>query len=266
MPRALLNPNNQPPAGAAPQAPSSPPAAGTAPPQTPPAAPPAPQNATGLVSGAPGPAQAAYLAQRGGASQAAFQGYAADGDKAVQQAATLGNMLADTSQFTTGPGASTLKQFQATLQRISPALASKFGISPDAIAANESFNKLAAQLADAQGAGSDARLSVNVDANPHQDLSPAGADLVIRQLQGNADYKKAKAALASAYPDQTNSTAFEGSIRQNLDPRAFQFARLTPAQKVTYAQSLSKQDLPAVQSAYNWAVAHNLIGGPNAGQ
>jgi hypothetical protein len=219
----------------------------------------------GIVTGL-GPAQTAALDVKGKQSAADFQGYAADGDRAVQQNAILGNMLADTKGFTTGPANARIKAFQSFASTYAPKMSAFVGVDPKTVAANESFDKLAAQLANAQGAGSDARLMVNQAANPHGEMAPASVDLVLRQLQGNADYKIAKQTLANAYPDKTDSTGFETAMQRNLDPRAFQFARMTVPQRKTYVAALSPQDLTAVKGGYNWAVTHGMIGAGNAAQ
>ena len=136
LPPALRNPN----APGAAVAPSAPP--------------------QGVVTGL-GPAQTAAMGASGTQSATAFQNISEQGVQAKSQAAILDNMLGDTTQFTTGPGAEGIKDFKAVVQRFAPTVAGAFGIQPDSLAANESFDKLANQLANAQGAGSDARLAVN---------------------------------------------------------------------------------------------------------
>lgn len=226
LPAALLNPANQPPQG--------------------------------VVTGQ-GPAQQAQEAAQGATSAHAFQDIADQGMQARGQNAVLGNMLGDIANFKPGPQLE--NQFKATIQRYAPALASVTGATPESVAANESFDKLANQIAGAQGERSDARLAVAQGANPGSHLSPAGADLILRQLQGNADYLQARSKVAATYPDQTNRAGFEASVGQQLDPRAFQFARMTPQQKTTYYAGLSDADKGDVKSSYNSAVKMGLIGG-----
>lgn len=216
----------------------------------------------GVVTGQ-GPAQAAAQAATGADSAHAFQSITQQGVQARGQSAILGNMLGDAQNFTTGPQG--LNNFKATLQRWAPSVASTFGIDSKSVAANEGFDKLANQIADAQGAGSDARLSVIQHANPGSQLSPAGVDGIIRSLQGNADYLQARSNLAAGYPDKSDSAGFESKIGSNLDPRAFQFARMTPQQKADYAKSLSAPDLAKLKSSYNWSAQNGLIGGANGG-
>lgn len=211
----------------------------------------------GIIMGA-GPASEAAMQTQGAASAKAFQDIADQGVQARSQNSILGNMLADTANFTTGP--TSLNINKATLMRYAPAIAQTFGIAPDAVAANESFDKLANQIAGAQGERSDARLSVAQGANPSSHLSQAGADLMLRQLQGNADYLQTRAKLAAEYPDQTDRAGFESKVGGMLDPRAFQYDRMTPAQRKTYASSLSTKDQKIVRDSYNSLHAGGFLG------
>jgi hypothetical protein len=221
----------------------------------------APPTVGGVVTGL-GPAQTAAAGQTGAQSATAFQHIADQGVQAKSQGAVLDTMLGDTAQFATGPGAQGLKAIGSVLQRYAPLAARAFGVTPESLAANESFDKFANQLADAQGAGSDARLAVNQGANPSAHLTPAGVDLIIRQLRGNSDYLAARAQLAAQYPDKTDRSGFEANIGANLDPRVFQIARMTPSQKATFYNSM--QDKAAFQRSYRWAEQNNVI--PNASQ
>src|SRR6185437_2814108 len=249
LPPALLNPNAP---GASQPIPEPP-----LPPSGPTGAPTA---SPGVVTGI-GPAQESALATRGATSAKAFQDIASEGVQARSQNATLGNMLADAAEFATGP--EKINEGNKLLQRYTPSIAASFGITPQQVAANESFDKLANQIAGAQGERSDARLAVAQQANPGSHLSPAGVDLIIRQLQGNADYLQARAQLAAKFPDQSDRAAFESKIGSQLDPRAFQFARMTPQQKVTYYNGLSDADKAAVKAAYNNGVKLGILGNAN---
>ena len=213
----------------------------------------------GVVTGL-GPAQTAALTTGGTQSAGAFQNISEQGVQAKSQAAILDNMLGDTTQFTTGPGAEGIKDFKAVVQRFAPTVAGAFGIQPDSLAANESFDKLANQLANAQGAGSDARLAVNQGANPSSSRTPAGVDLIIRQLRGNSDYLQARSQLAAAYPDQSDRPGFEASVASNLDPRVFQYNRLTAPQKATFFNAMANKN--AFIKSYDWAQSNQLLAPP----
>lgn len=220
----------------------------------------APPPVTGAVTTGLGPAQTASQSAAGGASATRFQEIADQGVQATSQDALLGNMLTEAAQFTQGPMQDRIKNAQAFALRFAGPIARAFGVDEKSVAANQSFDKMAAQIADAQGAKSDARLAVTQSANPSSSLTPEGADLIIRQLRGNTDYLRARARLAQAYPDKADNAGFETSIGQNLDPRAFQYERMTPEQKSTFYRNLPTEDKATFQRAYGWAREKGLFG------
>jgi hypothetical protein len=172
-----------------------------------------------------------------------------DSDTAAQgQLSQLGTMLSDLGRFQSGSGAGKTLDWKRAAVSWAPQLAARFGIKPDEVAAQESFDKVAAQLAQTQGANSDYRMGVNQAANPHSSLSPEGADFIIRSLQGNADYLRARAAAARAWPSKSDYQGFQTSIA-GLDPRAFQLARMTNEQRTSYWNSLDSEAKKQVGSA-----------------
>jgi hypothetical protein len=110
------------------------------------------------------------------------------------------------------------------------------------------------------GAGSDARFNVVSAANPHEELSPAGVDLILRQLQGNTDYIRARASLAAKYSDKANYPAFQESIKE-LDPRVFQLSRMTEDQRTTYWKNLKDTDQKQLGAAIKKAKDMGVLGG-----
>lgn len=212
----------------------------------------------GYVSG-PSPQQAAANEATGKAAADYFQGIANQGTQAVQQAAILSNMQAEARNFPIGP--TKTNELKAWMQRYSPTVASAFGVKPDEVAANQSFDKLAAQIQDAQGAGSDARLAVIQKANPTSANTPEGIDLILRQLQGNADYLRARGRLAGKW-DSSDRSGFDSEVGYNLNPQVFQYQRLTPAQKTTFYHSLTSEDeRTRFRADYSYAQGKGLIGG-----
>lgn len=184
-------------------------------------------------------------------SVAGFKDISDQGVAARTRGAVLDNILSDTKQFTSGPGADALLK----LRQIRGSLG--LSVDKDATSASESFTKLVAQLNSAQGAGSDARLSVAEAGNVHKDLSPGGVDLMVRQLRGNEDYLAARAKLAAAYPDMSDARGFESKIGSQLDPRTFQYDRMTDPQKRTFYSNLSDK----AQFRKDHAAAATLLGG-----
>jgi hypothetical protein len=186
-----------------------------------------------------------------------FQAEIDAGTAAQGQQAVLANMLVDTKQFMPGPYANAVAAVRA---RLAPA----FNIDEKALAGHDSFEKLAAQLALQQagsiGAGSDSRFSVTQAANPHGGLSPQSIDLILRQLQGNADYIQARQSLAQQWPVKALYNEFVSSVRP-LDPRVFQYERMTDDQKVDYFKAMDERAQKAFMLAHKWAEERKLIPG-----
>jgi hypothetical protein len=163
-----------------------------------------------------------------------FQKELDTGQGAMQQSALLGNMLASSAGFVPGKGANAVQAFKSAMQYWTPGIAKSFlGIDPAVIANQEDFTKIAAQIENAQGAQSDQRLAVVQAATPHAELTPAGVDKIIRQLQGNADYQQYRAKVAANYPKQYDYQGFQKDVQQ-LDPRVFQLTRMTDPQRKEY--------------------------------
>lgn len=217
----------------------------------------------GPVPGGLAPGTEASANATAGKSADAFDNYRAQGASAQNQNAIYGNMLADLHGFT--PGTPKLTEVQGFLQKYAPMLAPIVGGDPEKLAQGESFNKLAAQLELANGAGSDSRLNTAAHASPNATMTPAGADLVIRQLQGGADYHQLMANQAAKYPNKADAAGFEADFREKYDPRAFMFNRMTKPQQAQYAAGLSKQDYGTISKAYKNAIDQGFIV-PNANQ
>jgi hypothetical protein len=209
------------------------------------------------------PEQEAQRQAQGTSSNASFDQEAQAGTQAQTQRAVLGNMLADAGQFVPGPGAEGIQKVRATLQRVANMFGGSLGQGmADKLASQDSFDKFAAQLANAQGAGSDNRLAVIQAATPHASLTPGGVDLVIRQLQGNTDYLEARSKLAAAYPDKQDYRSFQAKIQSDLDPRAFQYNRMTSDQRTTYWKNLDQAGRDALKKAYKFAEDNKFLSNP----
>jgi hypothetical protein len=141
-----------------------------------------------------------------------------------------------------------------------PALAKALNIKPEEVAAQESFDKVAAQVVQAQNPGSDGRMNLNMAATPHSAQSPEGVDFIIRTLQGNADYIRARASLAAKHRDKSDDPAFQESVK-DLDPRVFQLARMTQPQRDSYWKSLDDTVQKQLGAAINKAKEMGVLGG-----
>lgn len=211
-----------------------------------------------------GPARQSEETARGSSSSGAFQKISDLGTTARTQDSVLANLHNDLQQFEPGPGVeitSHIKKVLSTWGPTIPVIGGKFGIDTEKLGAYESFQKLVSQLADAQGAGSDARLNVTIHANPSAALTKPGLDLIIRQLRGNSDYLRVRQQLADQWPDKTDVRAFEAQVGKNLDPRVFQYARMDEHQRRTYFANIKgKRDQDDFKAGYMWARQNQLIG------
>jgi len=208
-----------------------------APPAAPPAtaAPPIATDASGRPIVGASPSQTARAEEAPKLYQVDTQA----GLNARGQLATLGTMLSDASRFAPGPGADTTKYFRQVMASWpgAAALGRAFGMDPDKISSQESFDKLVNQLVLAQGGATDQRMNVTEGATPSSKLTPQGVDLIIRQLQGNSDYLMAKGRMAANTETPNDYNAFTTKVQQ-LDPRVFQLNRMTDPQRQVYWKSL----------------------------
>jgi hypothetical protein len=222
-----------------------------------------PANGTQTAGTAPGftvglpTAQESALTATGTASAGKFQDIVQQGVKARSQDALLATMLSEAQGYRPGPGADLAMSVKRTILGLGAQVGTTFGIDTDKLAKQESVQKIGNQLADAQGAGSDARLAVSEGANPSNHNTPAGLDLIIRQLRGNTDYLRVRQQLAAQYPDKSDIEGFESKVGANLDPRAFQYQRLNPQQKTDYYNGLT--DKATFRKAYDWANSNGLL-------
>lgn len=139
-------------------------------------------------------------------------------------------------------------------------------MTPDQLKAGESFDKIANQISLNQSQlfhGSDAGLHTVVGANPSSSMSKYGREGVIDMLQGNQDaiditrkaWLKARAngAPASSY-DQ-----FAETIGQELDPRVFQFNRLSRDNQQKFLSQMEPEDVGPFEEKYKSAVARKWV-------
>ena len=209
-----------------------------------------PSRPPGIQTGL-GTAESSALAGQGAASNSAFQNITDAGVAARTQGALIDNLMADASQFTSGPLADTLLKINQYRR--------EFGLTPDeqSTTAQQAYNKLVNQLADAQSSRSDKALGVNQAANPNASLTPEGIQMIGAQLRGNADYLMARQQLAEPYSNKSDNRGFEANVASNLDPRVFQYARMTPQQKMAFYRSMPNK--AEFQKSYYWSQAHNLL-------
>jgi hypothetical protein len=218
----------------------------------------------GQITTGLGPGQTANLTQTAGQAATGFGQITENGNRAVQQSAMLQNMQGDLAKFTSGTGAGKTLDFQRAIQSWAPGIASSIGVDPKTVAAQEDFNKTAAQIADAQGAGSDHRLDVTQQANPHEGLSPEGAGMILNKLLGNSDYNRALQHQAQQPGvDPNDYRGFSNRMNNALDPRFFQLNRMTPDQQKTFISEMPDAQKAQFKANYIRARSQGLL---NVGQ
>lgn len=224
----------------------------------------APTALPGQVPTSIGPASEAQKTATGGQSATAFTNVSQEAQHAQEQNALLSNMQNDLKNFVSGPGAHTVNDLEKMVQGWTGGLGDAYKTK---IAAQESFDKISNQLVTTAEPGSDARQGVIQGANPSSAQSPEGIDFIIRQLQGVNDYKTARANLAaSPGVDRSDYPTWQSKTGSALDPRVFQFARLTPEQKRTYYEGLPPGERAAFKQKYLAAQGAGFYGVNNGAQ
>lgn len=151
-----------------------------------------------------------------------------------------------------------------------------FGVtmSPDQLRASESFDKIASNIALNQAkmlGGTDSTRSMSVGATPNSGMSRYGRDGVIDMLQGNQD---AVDAARQAWLDARSKGASAGShdifmnkISKVLDPRVFQFNRLSRDNQQKFYSQMPAAEIPAFEAKYEAGVKRGWVQPPKpAGQ
>jgi hypothetical protein len=182
--------------------------------------------------------------------------YHADLENLKQESQTLGVVGGPTEPFE--------KKANQVLQR--------FGISgigtmtPDQLRAAEGFDKISNQISLAQGqmfGGTDASRSMTVGANPSTSMSQYGREGVIDMLQGNQDAidtarnawldARAKGAPANSHDVFTNQ------LSKILDPRVFQFARMSRPNQQKFLSQIDPADLSGFEQKYQAAIDRGWV-------
>ena len=187
-----------------------------------------------VVTGyAPGEREAAAATATASAAQGSALQKAADSSS--DRHAMLANMEADLGGFTSGPLADKEKAFKSFALRMGSKVGTTFGIDPQGVASQESFEKLAKQIALQQSGAlgsTDANLETTLGANPNAGLSQLGNKQIIARLHGNEDAITAKNQAWQQF-QTTNGAgsygAFSVNFNKNFDPRAYQLMRMDPA-------------------------------------
>lgn len=163
--------------------------------------------------------------------------------------ALLGNLDDTLQKFTSGPGADWTKVAKAFVNRNVP-LPAGWQFSPSSIASQEEFAKQSTQLAQQQfaaigGTGTDAKFASAFETNPNETLSQLGNHNIIALLKGNERALQAKNNAwlqESAANPNLSYRQFSAGFNANFDPRAFQFAYLSPTERQAYYSAMNPVD------------------------
>lgn len=211
---------------------------------------------TGLAPGESG------LAESASTRAAKLQ---ASASTSPQYHADLENLKADSKILDNlgGPTFETEKKLNQLAARLGG-----FGITmtPDQLKAGESFDKIANQISLNQSQlfhGSDAGLHTVVGANPSTSMSKFGREGVIDMLHGNQDAidvtRKAWLAARANGAKPGDYDLFAERMGQEIDPRVFQFNRLSRENQQKFLSQMDSSDLKEFEDKYKNAIAHKWV-------
>ena len=237
------------PGGAAPASPSAGLLRGQPPPwrnpggaAQPPSAAPSPQAAAPPAPSGLGTLRAPEesAAAIGGTEQSTkyFGGVADRGSQARLNQGRLGNILADTSLYRTGPGTDLWLKFGRLAE-----FAGLPGPGAEKITSAESARKLLNDIVNSQNSGSDARAAIAQSSNPSDSMSPGGLKYMVEQALGLEKYHEAVADMGARAPaaQRQDHTQFQAEVRRKLNPQTFQFQALSdPEQRRMFYNGLKE--------------------------
>jgi hypothetical protein len=213
------------------------------------------QMETGLAPGEQGLAEgAAERAARLQATATTSPQYHADLENLRQESKVMGSVG--------GPTTDTEKKVNQ--------IASRFGftvsMSPDQLKSVESFDKIANQISLNQSQffhGSDAGLHTVVGANPSTSMSQFGREGIIDMLHGNQDAidttRKAWLAARANGAAPKDYDLFAERMGQEVDPRVFQFNRLSRENQQKFLSQMDPSDLKEFENKFKNAVSRKWV-------
>lgn len=187
-----------------------------------------------------------------------------EADQAPILKGAYANMAHDLAGFTPGPGSDWTKVAKSFANRFTPETLKGLGIQfdPNEIASQESFNKIANQIAQAQGAQSDMHLRIAGGANPNSEMSKMTIQEVLGRLQGNQDAILAKNAAWQDYKDQNGAESygrFSADFNKNFDPRIFQANYLSAADRQKMITGMKPAERKEFMSKLRYAVQQGWV-------
>lgn len=222
----------------------------------------------GIPGAPPGYTEAATVAARSSAEQGANVQRAAEGSP--ERRGALATLEDDLSKFTTGPLASHALAIKRGLNEVATRAGAPLPFDANSIAKQEGFNKQAVQLAQKQfaalgGTGTDSQLSSAFKSNPNEALSTMGNRQIIALLKGNEDAIETRASAWNAWQKKNGANSygdFQQDWNKNYSPRAFQWVRMTPAEREEAKANMSPAEKKSLKGALDNAADRGWISEP----
>lgn len=143
-----------------------------------------------------------------------------------------------------------------------------FGVTmtPDQLKAGESFDKIVNGISLRQGqmfGNTDAGRSMTLGATPNTSMSKFGREGMIDMAQGNQDFVDATRrawlkARANGAPVSSHDL-FMDQISQQMDPRVFQFNRLSRDNQQKFLSQMDHADIGEFEDKYKTAVTNKWV-------
>src|ERR1035437_6899356 len=184
----------------------------------------------------------------GPAGAAGISNMASMANDAPNQRALLENLNSLGNEAVSGPSSDFEKRANALAQRLFPGKG--ITLSTQQLANSEEYGKISEQLAGQQATAAhstNAFLTNAYNTNPSLYLSKVGRQGITHMLQGNLDSVVAKNDAWNAYANgetdgQMHSpaefTTWNRQFNANFNPRAFQYARMTPEERSNFRSTI----------------------------
>ena len=204
-----------------------------------------------ITGAAPGVTEAAKLSAEDSAK--AGTALMTRADQVPQNKANYANMLSDLDRIKNMPPGSDKQLALETI--IKKATGFNVTMTPDEIAAGNSFTKLANQTIGQQltaMGGTDARQQLLMGSNPHLDLSKLSNQQLLQMMQGNEDAVNAKSRAWRDWQQQPGKGPhtfyeFQNEFNKHYDPRVFQQQYMGSSEIAQLRARLEKEGAHAVQ-------------------
>lgn len=165
--------------------------------------------------------------------------------------------LSKTLDTVSGPTA----EYEKKLNQLAGRFGGSVTMTPDQLKSAEEFDKIANQISLNQSQlfhGSDASLHTVVGANPSLSMSKIGREGVIDMLQGNQDaVDQARKLWIAARANGAPASSFDlfmERVGQELDPRVFQFNRMSRENQQKFLSAMDPADIKEFEQKYQNAI------------